>query len=1582
MSDMKNAPLFKEGFSIGRFSVTRPVLVNILMIALLALGVFSVVQLPQEQFAEVPFFWVNIIVPYPGVSAEDMETTVTIPIENQFQGINRLRRISSTTSEGLSVVRIEFDDGISNDEFRSLYQESQTRFSQVQLPDGVLTPVIDDFSSADFLPVIEVVLSGDVSYSELRQEARLLRDRLLRVRDVSDVDIVGAPDRQIILDTDPRRLAALGMTPTEVLRAVQDQNQAIPGGTLKTGTREYLLRTLGSVSSVEDFSQVIVRRSEESGGMVRVSDIASVVDGSNPNSPISRYDGERAVSLRVTKVPRGSSVTVVNGTRAIVEQLESQLPPGMKINLFNDSTVQIASSLAVLTSNAFLGLLLLLVILWLFIGFRNALITALGVPITFALTFLILDLLGETINTNTLFGLVLVLGLIVDHAIVIIENSYRLRQQGLSRHDAAIAGTNQVVLPVIAATATTIAAFLPLMLIPGTIGRFLRVIPLTVTIALIASTGEALFFLPSHFADWGKEKQRKRPPGWWFKIFRKRYERRISSLYNHKKKVLLTVLAVSAVVFSLTGTLRQDLFSAEDFSYFSIDITMPVGTPLDRTDEIVSEFEQVILSLKDQGEISSIRSSIGTATGGAGSTTNSNIAQITVDLFEQDEGRLRSIDEIIEEVQWAAYYIAGPEQVLYRKAQNGPPTSAPISYRISGDDISQLQGASAEIRTLLEGFAGVTNIEDDFTPGSPELQVRIDQERATAFGLDTAQIGNFIRARFDGLPVGTFFLNNEEIDVVLRFDDGAPGDFIQLEQSVIPTPDGRLIPFSSVAHIVQDTSLGSISRVDGRRELTLTADASDQVDLGEVDRAVSALWDDQISARFPGAEFQSGGEFSEFQDLLIDILRIFTLGVFLIYLILGTQFNSYSQPFLILLSVPFAFVGVILFLAVTGTPLSTTVIYAGVALAGIAVNDAIVLISFINQRRKDGMPVRKAVIAGASTRLRPIVLTSLTTIMGLLPTAVGIGGTSVVWGPMASTIIFGLVFSTITTLVVIPMLYGLIYDRKASEKTEPARQRALLPAAKPLLIIAAAGIMLVSAPGAEAADAAFVPGYPDLMCCVTGERLSEAQVDIPVLEEFFMQWTESSESRREMTMSSSSPMLSELLLQNSPTLGQLQSVYRIQQASLADLQARARPSVSIQNPSVQNPLYGYRRDPDPLPQQPDQAHSFNIGAAVAQQLPTAGSVRMEFTHQSSMSETGGSWAWNMNPVLTASIEQPLLLGPGIIRTDHMSSRRQQEEIALDGALDSLTRTRDQLVLQSLRLLHLRQTLMENRYTAHEQLKLLTEDIDDAQENIERGLISRSDYRRLLLQKDQQLLNISEVNKEIMSVEASLEQLYGSSEVYAGQILLPDASVNDAVQRFTGRPLTDDDEIRSRMLSADPDYRDARRELRSAELDRLIGNPSDAPRLGASLRLEAPEGNTFEDSYGKLFSTDAVLSVAVTMQIPDLFRRSSRFTSSVVDQQIRQAEMKVDEAVLSVDLRIAEIQAEIDNLLFSLSVLLEEYELFRQDREDEQLRFSSGLSDSSAMRRVILAEEAAAFRVLQVLREIEIISIELENMIKI
>jgi len=1015
--------------SIGRFSVRNTVFLNILMVTILVLGFFSLSRLPQEQFAEVPFFWVNIIVPYPGVSAEDIEKTVTVEIEKEFQGLDNLKEIESSTSEGVAVIQVEFEDGISNQEFERLYQEVSTRTGNVELPEGTLNPIVDDFSSSDFLPVIEVVLSGDTSYAGLERTSRLLYDRLLSIRDVSKIDLVGSRERRVLVDASRRRLEALGLTLDEMIRAIQQHNVTVPGGTLESRSREYLIRTIGEIEEIGELEDIVVRRSGgERAGIVRVGDVARVAEDFDPRGVRARFNGEQAIVLRVAKTPRTGSVGVVRAVKDEVASFEETLPAGLSISLLNDSTVQIRDSLDILVNNAVLGLLLLLVILFVFIGFRNALMTAIGIPLTFAITFVVLELIGETLNTNTLFALVLVLGLIVDHAIVIIENSYRLQQGGLSRTEAAVKGTGEVVVPVIAATLTTVAAFLPLMILPGTIGKFLRIIPLVVSIALAASTFEAIVFIPAHFAEWpGKARERGKRI---YERVRVVFERFLSRVYRRRGIAVALMFAVMIVVLFLVTTVDQNLFNSEDSTYFYINVDLPTGASRSATGGVVRKFEERIIPLIGNGEIAALTSTVGLSAGQTGNTAKSNVAQLTVDITESGEGRERSITAIMQEIQQLCSDISGAERVQYRKVQGGPPVDPPVSFRLFGDDYDELLAVSRAIEDKLATYPELLNIRDNIDQGTPELRVRIKQGVAARYGLSTAAIGSFIRASFEGVTATTVFLDNEELDVTVQYAHPPIMTARSLVQMKIPGPDGRQIPFSAVCTVDEGSSIASIKRLDEKREVTVVADAYDESGVPEINREVEAMFAAEFQPRFPGIELKTGGAFTEFNNLLGQILRIFLIGVFLIYIILGTQFRSYTQPVLILFTIPFAFVGVVLFLIVSGTPFSTTVLYAGVALAGIAVNDSIVLISFINDQLKQDMPIREAVITAAGTRLRPIFLTSITTIAGLTPTALALGGESVVWGPMASTIIFGLLFSTVTTLVFIPCLYGLLYDRK------------------------------------------------------------------------------------------------------------------------------------------------------------------------------------------------------------------------------------------------------------------------------------------------------------------------------------------------------------------------------------------------------------------------------------------------------------------------------------------------------------------------------------------------------------------------
>ncbi|KMQ52053.1 Acriflavin resistance protein [Chitinispirillum alkaliphilum] len=1022
--------------SVGSFSVKNPVLINILMISILVLGYQSVQRLPQEQFSDVPFFWVIISVPYPGASPFDIERSVAIPVENEMDGLRSVREVQTIIQEGIATIQIQFEEGISREEFVGLYSEAQTRFGRVELPDGALEPTLTDFSSEDFLPVIEAVLHGEVDSVTLVTEVRRLRDEITSLPEVSMVTLTGAPERQIRINAHQSALESYRLSIDEVVQSVSGADVRMPAGFLKTPRRQYLVRTVEEKTRPEDFGDIIVRQQTPEMGLVRLSDVADVREALSPTGPVARFNFEPATNLQISKITGASSVDVVDDIRQLVEEFKPGLEEGLRITFINDATVRIRSSINVLVTNAVFGFVLLILVLWYFVGIRNSFIIGLGIPITFAITFIVLEITGDTLNSNSLFALVLVLGLIVDHAIVIIENCYRVRQEGLSPEQAAIRGTDEVFSPVVSATLTTIAAFLPLMIVPGLIGRFLRVIPLVVTIALLASNFEALLLLPSHFAHWSssKTKEEKR----FFLKIESLWSRILRRVYHHRYVAIgigFIFLLFSAVILNFV---QQDLFAGEEYSYFFIEIEMPPGTPRHRTLSTVQEFETVLHPYLEDGTLRSVLSVIGQGGRGLGATTLDNLGQIIVELPEREEGRIVPVTEVMNRIEEKSRWIAGAENVRFRTIQEGPPVDDPVTLRFFSDSYEDLFDVAEEVTRYMEQQPDrLFNVKDNIEKGTPELFVSVNQENASRLGLNASYIGTYLNSIFDGVTATTIFDRNEDIDVIVVIDEDEINSAFRFNSINIPSPQGEMIPLSTVASIIDTTDIASIRRRNGRRFITVSAQIHGNVDLTQINQEIISYYNTEIAPRYPNVTLEPGGEFEEFQEIISDILRLFLVGIFLMYVIMGTLFKSYTQPLLLMFSIPFAFAGVVIFLFISGTPFSSTVMYAGVALAGIAVNDSIVLISFINKRDEEYENTMQAVLEAVRVRLRPIMLTSITTIGGLLPTALGVGGVSPVWGPMASTIIFGLLFSTLTTLMIIPCMYGIgsdIADKIATAK--------------------------------------------------------------------------------------------------------------------------------------------------------------------------------------------------------------------------------------------------------------------------------------------------------------------------------------------------------------------------------------------------------------------------------------------------------------------------------------------------------------------------------------------------------------------
>lgn len=1013
-----------------KLAVLNPVLVNLLMITVIILGTFSFMSLPRQIMPEVSFHWVFIATSYDGVGSEEIEKLITIPIEDELASIENIKLLSSTSVEGLSMVQIQFDN-IDDDKYDKLFQEVKSKVQNLRdLPDDAEDSFIQDFGSDDFAPMVNVILNGDLPSNEMKRIAEDLKDEIESIKNIGRAQLGGVRDREIWVEVDPTRLYSYNLALDNITSAIKFKNRNVPGGTINVGRTEYILRTIGELDKVKELENVIIRKSIVD-GKVLLKDVATISDTLEKARNYGRLDGISAITLSVSKKPKGNAIELVAKIKALVANINTNLPKGTRIHVVNDMSAPVNEILGVLASNAAMGLILVLVTLYFFLGLRNAIFAAIGIPVTFMATFIFLDWTGNSLNTTSLFGLVLVLGIIVDDAIIVIENCYRYIQKGYKPHIAAIIGTQEVLLPVFSATLTTVAAFLPLMFVPGIMGEFFKVMPIVVILALIASLFESFGVLPSHIADWTPTEYKPNPKKSNFLLKLKRKYTKL--LIKILKRRLLAIASVVILFFtSIAGValyLGVDFFAGDELPQFFVWVTMPEGTTLEETDKVVRQLEIAAMNLP-QEDIFSIVSNAGIQQTETEWFNKPNVGQVIVELVPAYE-RSNNVEYYINEMRAMTSNIAGIKSLEYAGVNNGPPVGAAIELKIKGRNFDNLRSIAGEVKTYLENIDGVFDIKDNFNFGKQELKIIVDEERAAYYGFDIFQIASFIRTAFDGTVATKFRDDDEEIDVIVKFTESEINSLESFDKIKIPVPEnGTLIPLKDIVKLEVAQSITGIYRTDRQRTITVTADVDASV--ANSNAIINKLLEDYstIGTRYPGYSIKTGGQFAEFAESMDGLAELFLIGIFLIYVILGGQFRSFVQPLIILFTIPFSFIGAIFGLLLINSPFSIISMYGIVALAGIVVNDALVLISFINNARQANVGRWKSIIMAGSIRLRPIILTTVTTVFGLLPMAMGLGGESATWGPLATTIVGGMLLSTVFTLFIIPCLYAAVDDVK------------------------------------------------------------------------------------------------------------------------------------------------------------------------------------------------------------------------------------------------------------------------------------------------------------------------------------------------------------------------------------------------------------------------------------------------------------------------------------------------------------------------------------------------------------------------
>lgn len=1059
---------------VTEFAVNHVTAVFVLFVCLILGGLVSYSTLPRESAPDIPIPVVIVSTPYFGVSPADMETLVTQPMEKEFKGLKGLKKMTSTSAESVSLVTLEFETEIDIEEALQKVREKVDKV-ETELPPDAEDPEIIEINPSDF-PVLIANVSGDMDPVRLKEIGESMKDDIEKISGVLRVDLAGGVEREIQVLLDPMKLRQYKVSPNQVAGAIQSENINLPGGSLEVGSMKYLLRVPGEFEDLETMRDIVVKAPQ--GQQVLLRDVAEVRDTYKEPSTYSRlttfetgasgevtYTTQPNISLSVVKRSGENIIEIATAAKDLIGEYRVRMEPGVKIAILNDASIEIVASVTDLENNIISGMLLVLAVLFFFMGgARNATMVAVSVPLSMLISFIVLDVIGYTLNFVVLFSLMLALGMLVDNAIVIVENIYRHAGEGKSLPQAAIDGTSEVGWAVVASTATTVGAFFPMMFWPGVIGKFMGFLPATVIITLIASLFVALIINPAIAAVFLKVKKGEStdelnvPDNFVYRAYRS------TLVWSLKHRLVVVILSLAAFIgtFVIFGGANNgvEFFPATTPELFTIKVEAADGTKLDTTDAMLGrivdpldgkldfdygftpeETERLNKELAVGAKlVEAWVEDTGVGGGGGGMAAGGSAphyARISVDMLPADQQMSDPI-EFMETLRVVYERVPGANIVLAQQS-SGPPAGAPVNIEIVGDDLAVMAKISQQIKDKIRVIPGIIDLEDDVELTRPEVLVRVDRRRAALAGTDTRSVASTVRTAVNGTKASVFREGDEEFDIVVKMPEEVRRDASDLGLLTVSNRDGFHIPLSEIADISVEGGTGSIRHKDQDRVVTVKANAARGYLPADLLATVQAEL--QGLELPPGYEIRYTGENEDQAEAGAFLGRAMMLALFIIMLILVTQFNSISQPMIILSSVLLSLIGVLWSLILTGAPFG--IIMTGIAvisLAGVVVNNSIVLIDYTNQLRERGLARKEALINSGLVRFRPVLLTATTTILGLVPLVIGVsidfinlriivGGRSVeMWGPMAKAISAGLLVATVLTLVVVPVLYS-VFDQ-------------------------------------------------------------------------------------------------------------------------------------------------------------------------------------------------------------------------------------------------------------------------------------------------------------------------------------------------------------------------------------------------------------------------------------------------------------------------------------------------------------------------------------------------------------------------
>jgi len=1012
-------------------AISRRSTVFFLMLVIFLVGLFSYVTLPRESNPDITIPMILVQTTYEGAASEDVENLITIPLERKLKSLKDIKEISSVSAEGASMVTVEYMPDVDIDDAMQKVRDKVDQ-AKGELPGDLEDdPVIFEINLSEF-PIMKVAISGDLGERVLKQIAEEFEDRFEEIPGVLEVDVTGVRDREIRVEFDPDRMAAYKLSFTEILSLVQRENVNVPGGSIDLGRGKYMLRVPGEFTDPSDIDNLVLVARE--GRPIYLKDVATIRDTFEDARDYSRMNGHSSVTLSIKKRTGENIIEVSDQVFAILAAAKPLLPHGVQYTVTLNESKDIKRMVSELENNILTALILVLITLFLFLGVRSSLIVALAIPFSFFISFIILQAMGITLNMVVLFSLILALGMLVDNAIVMVENIYRHLEEGKNRVEAARIAATEVGWPIIASTITTLCAFGPMLFWPDIMGEFMSYLPRTLIIVLSASLFVALVINPVVASATLKPGGRKSGKDREYTILIKVYRSILQWSLKHWLPRLSVVFLAFAMLVS-TGIYyfgysnpEVELFPETDPNRSFIQIEAPQGTNLETTNGLALEVESIIGGEED---IKFVTGEVGVASDFGGG--ESRKATVSVEFVERTE-RQESSAVVVDRMREMLGQITGAD-IKVEKERMGPPVGAPVEIEFIGADVEVLSGLVENAKALIADVPGLVDVKDDLSRAKPEIAFHVDREKATLLGLSTIEISNTIKAAVNGWRIGDYREGEDEYGIIARLPEKNRQTIAQIESLLIPTAKGDPIPLSSVATLEMRSGYGSIRHLDQKRLIRISANTAGR-------SSIEVLKD--VQTRLDRMEFPAGysidyaGDQEEQQRSSAFLSKAFVVAIFLIFLVLLTQFNSFAQAMIVISSVVLSLMGVFWGLLITGMPFGIIMTGIGViSLAGVVVNNAIVLIDYINLLRKDGMELYDSLMTAGTVRFRPVMLTAITTILGLTPMAIGVsfdfrsltlqvgGEMAVWWGPMAVAVIFGLAVATLLTLVVVPVLYSI-----------------------------------------------------------------------------------------------------------------------------------------------------------------------------------------------------------------------------------------------------------------------------------------------------------------------------------------------------------------------------------------------------------------------------------------------------------------------------------------------------------------------------------------------------------------------------